>query len=190
MLLCGKGHEYIMVRWVSAFLFGLFSIAIFVVASLSLFRPMQWDYATKGGVRLLIRIFEGKAIIALLEPKTREGKTLIGLLPPEALIPVHGNGFRLTWRGQAIRVPGRVGLPVSACLESLVVFPLWVPFVLFAIYPSVALITGPFQCYEWRRRGRCIQCGYSLIGNTSGRCPECGTPLESSPSTDAENAET
>ena len=23
---------------------------------------------------------------------------------------------------------------------------------------------------------RCRQCGYSLIGNTSGRCPECGAP--------------
>jgi hypothetical protein len=24
---------------------------------------------------------------------------------------------------------------------------------------------------------RCRQCGYSLIGNVSGRCPECGTPV-------------
>ncbi len=24
---------------------------------------------------------------------------------------------------------------------------------------------------------RCRACGYSLIGNTSGRCPECGTPV-------------
>ncbi len=27
------------------------------------------------------------------------------------------------------------------------------------------------------REGHCVQCGYSLIGNTSGVCPECGTPL-------------
>jgi hypothetical protein len=25
-----------------------------------------------------------------------------------------------------------------------------------------------------RRRNECVTCGYSLIGNTSGRCPECG----------------
>lgn len=25
--------------------------------------------------------------------------------------------------------------------------------------------------------GWCEQCGYNLIGNTSGRCPECGRPL-------------
>ena len=25
--------------------------------------------------------------------------------------------------------------------------------------------------------GRCIRCGYSLTGNTSGVCPECGRPI-------------
>jgi hypothetical protein len=25
---------------------------------------------------------------------------------------------------------------------------------------------------------RCFQCGYSLTGNTSGVCPECGSPVE------------
>ena len=36
----------------------------------------------------------------------------------------------------------------------------------------------------WRRHydprwqtGHCKQCGYNLTGNTSGRCPECGTTL-------------
>jgi len=28
--------------------------------------------------------------------------------------------------------------------------------------------------------GRCVECEYDLHGNTSGRCPECGTPIESS----------
>jgi len=26
--------------------------------------------------------------------------------------------------------------------------------------------------------GHCQSCGYDLEGNTSGKCPECGTPLE------------
>lgn len=30
---------------------------------------------------------------------------------------------------------------------------------------------------ERRDRSRCRQCGYSLTGNTSGMCPECGTPI-------------
>lgn len=28
---------------------------------------------------------------------------------------------------------------------------------------------------ERRARGECAMCGYSLRGNTSGTCPECGT---------------
>lgn len=27
----------------------------------------------------------------------------------------------------------------------------------------------------------CIACGYNLTGNTSGTCPECGTPVPSKP---------
>ena len=28
---------------------------------------------------------------------------------------------------------------------------------------------------DWRKHGRCPACGYSLTGNVSGVCPECGT---------------
>ncbi len=31
-----------------------------------------------------------------------------------------------------------------------------------------------------RQRGRCRQCGYNLRGLTEPRCPECGTPFDSS----------
>lgn len=27
-----------------------------------------------------------------------------------------------------------------------------------------------------RKAGRCLKCGYDLFKNTSGVCPECGTP--------------
>lgn len=38
---------------------------------------------------------------------------------------------------------------------------------------------------QWRRRrqrerwyaGKCLTCGYTLTGNVSGACPECGTPI-------------
>jgi hypothetical protein len=40
------------------------------------------------------------------------------------------------------------------------------------------VLCGPGVLRWWRRRrrGRCVQCGYNLTGNISGRCPECGTP--------------
>ena len=32
---------------------------------------------------------------------------------------------------------------------------------------------------RWKQRGRyCIKCGYSLKGNQSGVCPECGEPIQ------------
>jgi len=50
-------------------------------------------------------------------------------------------------------------------------FPLWLPFLL------IALPTGFLFWSDHRRRmraGCCSQCGYSLTGNQSGKCPECG----------------
>jgi hypothetical protein len=51
------------------------------------------------------------------------------------------------------------------------ILPLWIPFILVAV-PTVLL---------WRRDrrippGHCRKCRYDLTGNTSGICPECGTP--------------
>jgi hypothetical protein len=55
-----------------------------------------------------------------------------------------------------------------------VTFPLWL----------IALITASLPCHRIasavraaRRKGRCICCGYSLTGNASGTCPECGMPI-------------
>jgi len=50
--------------------------------------------------------------------------------------------------------------------------PLWIPFCLLAFALSFA---------KWRghraKQGHCRKCRYNLMGNTSGVCPECGTPI-------------
>ena len=58
---------------------------------------------------------------------------------------------------------------------------LYVPVFLFLVAPSVFWIV--IRCrqamiwHELVRRGTlCASCGYNLTGNTSGVCPECGTP--------------
>ena len=52
--------------------------------------------------------------------------------------------------------------------------PLFYLFVLFAILPGVWSVR---VCRTWRRvEGHCTSCGYNLTGNTSGACPECGSP--------------
>jgi len=53
-------------------------------------------------------------------------------------------------------------------------FPLWVPFVLFSIYPTIAFVRGPYRRHRRRKKGLCLKCGYNLTGNVSGVCPECG----------------
>ena len=54
---------------------------------------------------------------------------------------------------------------------------LWIPFVLFAAYPTIAWIRGPVRRWRRRQRSLCLTCGYDLTGNVSGVCPECGTPI-------------
>ena len=51
--------------------------------------------------------------------------------------------------------------------------PLWMPFVIFSAYPTIAFIRGPLRRYRRRKRGLCVTCGYDLRGSP-GRCPECG----------------
>lgn len=64
---------------------------------------------------------------------------------------------------------------------TIVYFPLWVPFLLFSYPPCIRLARRCFR--RWRREitGYCVCCGYNLTGNTSGVCPECGSPAGVSP---------
>jgi len=62
-------------------------------------------------------------------------------------------------------------------------FPHWFPAGLLGV---LAYVLGrPFvrACYR-RRHNICVKCGYSLEGNVSGTCPECGTIVQK-PSTEA-----
>jgi hypothetical protein len=52
-------------------------------------------------------------------------------------------------------------------------FPLWLLFV-------IASAPTAFLWYrQWKQRSRMgyCRCGYNLLGNVSGICPECGTPI-------------
>ena len=54
----------------------------------------------------------------------------------------------------------------------------WLPFTLFAAYPTIAFIRGPLRRWRRRRKGLCLRCGYGLTGLPEPRCPECGTEFE------------
>lgn len=53
----------------------------------------------------------------------------------------------------------------------------WILCPLLAVYPFVLLIRPILRRRRWIREGLCLKCGYSLTGNLSGVCPECGTPI-------------
>jgi hypothetical protein len=53
--------------------------------------------------------------------------------------------------------------------------PWWVLVILLSLFPAIARLSVAVR--RWRRssRGECVNCGYSLVGDISGVCPECGT---------------
>lgn len=75
---------------------------------------------------------------------------------------------------------GSSGLPLAApgparSVQSIEMrLRLWTPCLLFALYPVVALVAWPLRSVHRRARNLCSKCGYLLVGNESGVCPECG----------------
>ncbi len=55
------------------------------------------------------------------------------------------------------------------------VFPFWLSTSLLTTLGVLPIVRGPVRQWWRKRHGRCYVCGYSLEGNRSGRCPECGT---------------
>ena len=87
------------------------------------------------------------------------------------------SGFQLG--SQFVTKLGQFGYVYSrpgSTFRARVYFPAVWAVVLFSMLPTTWLIA-------WRMRGRrrtsglCSVCSYDLTGNTSGVCPECGTPV-------------
>ena len=72
-------------------------------------------------------------------------------------------------------------------------FPTGMPMWFYWVPPALQIGAGCifvallwWQCKTWKRWGAtgiCPVCRYDLTGNQSGRCPECGTYIESDPRT-------
>jgi hypothetical protein len=54
--------------------------------------------------------------------------------------------------------------------------PLWFIAVLTGVFPGLRALNW-LRSPRRARPGFCAKCGYNLTGNTSGVCPECGTPV-------------
>lgn len=52
--------------------------------------------------------------------------------------------------------------------------PMWLPLVIVLLVAASKSASRKKRIATRLAKGQCISCGYSLIGNTSGVCPECG----------------
>ena len=82
-------------------------------------------------------------------------------------------GYGLVTRGGRVRPPARAARPGGWRRVTLLA-PHWI------ILPFACI--GPVLGLRRRRHdpGLCRRCGYDLMGNCSGRCPECGDRLSNS----------
>ena len=126
----------------------------------------QWEYVmASGGVRSLrIAVAHGRVTVsrvALLPGSGANGASIVS------------GGFRYSFLGIAVQKT-MPGWRIRGSQRLLVVVPLWVPFVLFGGYPASWVVWRRLRAWVRRRRGLCSRCAYSLKGNVSGICPECG----------------
>ena len=72
------------------------------------------------------------------------------------------------------RLSGWVQVFNTAYIKAIRI-PLWMLFL-----PIAAVSLLAWRRARMRRPGHCLNCGYDLIGNVSGVCPECGKEVQSS----------
>ncbi len=64
-------------------------------------------------------------------------------------------------------------------------FPIWIPLIAAGLYPTFVAARKLRTVLSYYRRYRCRKCGYSLIGLTEPRCPECGREVTPPPTASA-----
>jgi hypothetical protein len=90
-----------------------------------------------------------------------------------------GADGRVPWTNPSSRPASPPG-KTTAIHGSEISVPVWLAAVLTAITPAT---WGIRRGIAWARKarqksaGHCQSCSYDLTGNTSGICPECGTPI-------------
>ena len=86
-------------------------------------------------------------------------------------------GLTFRWYSKAKMSPLKLrwlyGIRLPSVTARFGTIPLWLPFLAIA---TPTTILWYFDRPRRVRPGHCQHCGYDLTGNTSGICPECGTP--------------
>lgn len=86
----------------------------------------------------------------------------------------YSRGVIVAKNGLSPQPPGMIGVETETWFYT-------VPFLLIlAPIPFLLFLVPHIRRWHRRRKGRCLECGYSLTGNLSGVCPECGAPVATS----------
>jgi hypothetical protein len=128
---------------------------------------------TVGGRRVVLQWYGPLALVTVWE-----GKLIWMSWPPGEKI---SNNWLGSWVGVTefpdrnsfgLALPGRFQMGRYGASGTAV--PFWLPLLIIAALMTAVSILD-------RRRplvGHCRKCNYNLTGNTSGICPECGTPCQ------------
>jgi hypothetical protein len=91
---------------------------------------------------------------------------------------IEDNARRDGWHGFGIVICRAVWSKAGMLPATLVILPYWSLAAATSALPLIWL--RPIRVFQRSRRNRanrCVICGYALVGNISGVCPECGTKI-------------
>ncbi len=178
-----------MIRWTLVTILSLLALVTAVGWVISLDGEPRWAHVSPDGLAVGLLPFRDAHTHIVLSDG-RVGITHRTPVPPTSNIPYRSFEFcGLFLRAEPSQRPWTV-LSLDPDfdreayylkhrkLERYVGFPLWMPLVLFSLYPLIVFAHGPLRRLARRRTGRCQECGYNLTGNVTGRCPECGTAVK------------
>ena len=137
---------------------------------------LLWDYPAKG--------VRDKPCRAIYRIQTQSGALRLrqerGILSRASVPDIHRAvwGFRYEQRKVGPIVQRSEHTTNFATLVREWAIPLWSLALVFAIYPTLFAL-GARRKRKRISTGHCPSCNYNLTGNTSGICPECGTPCPS-----------
>ena len=92
----------------------------------------------------------------------------------------HDAGWGRTLLYSATLVSFSIAWLVARDEAYALLFPvvLLVPAGVSIVFVSIGEFVASRRADERRRQGFCVRCGYSLTGNLSGVCPECGLRIQ------------
>jgi len=114
--------------------------------------PSDWGWESLGILMVVVPVFTASALVLLLMGAD-EGKTAYWL-------------HRLALITNVL---------IAITIFVGILFGAW-PLLILLLYPGLNLLLI-LSSRRLVRQGLCPSCLYNLTGNTSGRCPECGTTI-------------